>query len=44
MKHKVSDRLLGHAKLGYISSDNDTTGGHTDFHGPLGYVSLEYGL
>jgi hypothetical protein len=44
VKHKFSDRLLGNAKLGYFDSRNDTTGGNTNFHGPLAYVSLEIGL
>lgn len=44
LKHKFTDRIMGNAKLGYIDSKNDTTGGHTNFKGPLAYVSLEYAL
>jgi hypothetical protein len=44
VKHKFSDRLIGHAKVGYFDSKNDTTGGNTNFHGPQGYVSLDYAL
>ena len=44
VKHKFSDKWIGHAKLGYIDNKNVTTGGRTNFRGPLGYVSLEYGL
>lgn len=44
LKHKFSDRCLGNFKLGYCDSKNDTTGGNTDFRGPLGYVSFEYAL
>lgn len=44
MKHKFNDRWLASGKVGYFSSKNDTTGGRTNFHGPLAYVSVEYGL
>ena len=44
VKHKFSDRCLGNAKIGYFDSKNDTTGGNTNFRGPLAYVSLEYAL
>lgn len=44
LKHKVSDRMLVSAKAGYVSSRNDTTGGNTNFHAPMAYVSVEYGL
>jgi hypothetical protein len=44
LKHKFSDKWIGHAKAGYFDSKNDTTGGRTNFRGPLGYVSIEYGL
>ena len=44
VKHKFTDRLMGNAKLGYIDSKNDTTGGNTNFKGPLAYVSLEFAL
>lgn len=44
VKHKFSDRIIGNAKLGYIDSKNDTTGGNTNFKGPLVYVSLDYAL
>jgi hypothetical protein len=44
VKHKFSDRIFGHAKLGYLDSKNGTTGGNTTFRGPLAYVSLEYAL
>ena len=42
--HKVSDHFIASAKVGYFERKNDTTGGHTDFHGPLAYVALTYGL
>ncbi len=44
LKHKFTDRIMGNAKLGYIDSKNDTTGGNTNFKGPLAYFSLEYAL
>lgn len=42
--HKVSDRFIASAKVGYFEHKNDTTGGNTDFRGPLAYVSVTYGL
>ena len=44
IKHKFSKHLLGTIKLGYIDSQNDTTGGNTNFRGPVGYVTLEHEL
>ncbi len=44
VKHKFTGSWIGHAKLGYFESKNDTSGGRSDFHGPLAYVAFEYGL
>lgn len=44
LKHKFTDRMLATAKVGYFDSTNATAGGNSDFHGPLAYVALEYGL
>jgi len=44
LKHKFSDRCMGNFKLGYCDSKNDTTGGNTNFRGPVGYVSLDFAL
>jgi hypothetical protein len=44
VKHKFTDQIIGNLKLGYIDSKNDTTGGNTNFRGPLAYVSLDYAL
>ena len=44
VKHKLTDKLVLNAKVGYVDSKNDTTGGFTNFHGPLAYVSLDYAL
>ncbi len=44
IKHKFNDRLVVNAKVGYVDSTNATTGGFTDYRGPLGYVSIDYKL
>ena len=44
VKHRIGDRMFLHAKLGYFDSQNDTTGGNTNFKGPMGYLSLDYAL
>ncbi len=44
LKFKLSERLIGTAKVGYIDSKSDDTGGKTNFRGPVGYVSLTYAL
>ncbi|MEY4940157.1 MAG: hypothetical protein RIQ93_1892 [Verrucomicrobiota bacterium] len=41
LKHKFSDKLLGQAKVGYLDRRNDTSGGNSNFRGPLAYVALE---
>lgn len=44
LKHKFTDRMIVHAKLGYFDSKNDSTGGKTSFHGPLAYLAFEHAL
>jgi len=44
LKHKFSDRLVGDGKIGYFDSTNGTTGGFTNYKGPLAYLALEYAL
>ena len=44
MKRKFTDRWIGSAKLGYFESRNDTSGGNTNFHGPLAYLAIERAL
>ena len=44
VKHKFSARIVGECKLGYLNSKSETTGGNTNFRGPLAYVSLAYAL
>jgi len=44
LKHKFSDRLFADGKLGYLRRTDPTTGGFTNYHGPLAYVSLTFSL
>jgi hypothetical protein len=44
LKHQFTERIIGEAKVGYFDSKNDTTGGFTSYHGPVGYVSIAYAL
>ncbi len=44
LKHKFSATCVGDAKVGYIDSKSDLTGGNTNFHGPMGYVSFTFAL
>ncbi len=44
LKHKFTDRLMGSLKVGYFDSKNGTTGGFTNFRGPMAYVSIEHAL
>jgi len=44
LKHKLNDRAVLNVKGGYMDSKNDTTGGYTNFKGPLAYVSVDYSL
>jgi hypothetical protein len=44
MKHKISKTWLTNAKVGYFNSKNDTTGGLTNFSGPVAYVAFEHGI
>jgi len=44
LKHKISDRLMTEGKLGYLRRTDPTTGGFTNYRGPLAYVSLTYSL
>jgi hypothetical protein len=44
LKHKFTDRLLGDAKVGYLRSTDPTTGGFTNYRGPLAYVALSFAL
>jgi hypothetical protein len=44
LKYRLDERRILNAKVGYADSQNDTTGGFTNFHGPLAYISLDYAL
>lgn len=44
LKHKFSERLIGDFRVGYLDSTNPTTGGFTNYHGPLAYAALTYAL
>jgi hypothetical protein len=44
VKRKITDKLVAELKLGYIESKSDNSGGLTDFHSPLAYVSLQQGF
>ncbi len=44
LKHKFTDRIFGDAKVGYMKSTNATTGGFTNYNGPLAYLALTYAL
>ena len=44
LKHKFSDRLVGSAKLGYLNSNSETTGGFSNYKGAVGYCTLSYRL
>lgn len=44
VKHKFTDRVIGECKVGYFNSKNETTGGNTNFKGPMAYLSLTQAL
>jgi hypothetical protein len=44
VKHLLGDRMFLNAKVGYFDSRNDTTGGNTNYHGPMAYLSIDYAL
>jgi hypothetical protein len=44
VKYKISKTLVLNAKFGYADSTNDTTGGFTNYHGPLAFISFEHAL
>jgi hypothetical protein len=44
LKHKFGDRLMGDCKVGYLEKTDPTTGGFTNYHGPLAYAALTYSL
>jgi hypothetical protein len=44
VKHKFSKTWIGSGKVGYFDSQNDTTGGRTNFRGPMAYIAMEHSL
>ena len=44
MKHRFNKDWIGMAKIGYIESKNDTSGGNSNYHGPLAYLSIDHAL
>ena len=44
IKQKISDKIMFNAKVGYIDSVNNATGTFTNYHGPLGYISMDFAL
>jgi hypothetical protein len=42
IKHKFGEKSVATAKFGYLNSSNDTTGGNTNYRGPLAYVTIEH--
>ena len=44
VKHKFSDKWVARGKVGYFQSTNDGTGGHTNYRGPVAFVSIDHAL
>ncbi len=44
LKHKFNERLMGDCRVGYLKWTDPTTGGFTNYNGPLAYVALTYSL
>ncbi len=44
LKHKFGDRLMAEGKLGYLERKDPTTGGFTNYRGPLAYLAFTYSL
>ncbi len=44
VKRVLTDRMVLNAKVGYIDSKSDTTGGNTSFKGPVAYLAIDYSL
>jgi hypothetical protein len=44
IKRKFTSRLIGSAKLGYLNSNSETTGGFSNYKGAVGYASVTYRL
>lgn len=44
VKYKLTDRLFADGKVGYLRRTDATTGGFTNYKGPLAYIALNYSL
>ena len=44
LKCKCTERLILDGKVGYLHRTDETTGGFTNYHGPLAYVALTLAL
>lgn len=44
VRHKFSDKWVGHFKIGHFDSVNDTSGGNMNFHGPVAYLAMDHEL
>lgn len=44
LKHKFTDRLMSEGSVGYLKRVDPTTGGFTNYRGPLAYAALTYSL
>ncbi len=44
VKHQFNDKIRGEAKVGCLRSTDGTTGGFTNYRGPLAYAALTYSL
>ena len=44
VKYKLADRWILDGKVGYLHRTDATTGGFTNYNGPLAYIGLTYSL
>jgi hypothetical protein len=44
VKHEITDHLIASAKVGYLVSRNDTSGGFTNYNAIVAYVALDHGF
>jgi hypothetical protein len=44
VKHKINDKLIVSAKVGYLVSRNDTSGDFTNYNAVVAYVALDRAL
>jgi hypothetical protein len=42
VKHRLNDKMILNAKLGYVENENGGTGGNTSYNGPLAALSVDY--